>query len=119
MSFLGYRQASGVLGTDSADPYGIGMWVVTFDPAVMSISTGDFEVYHIALKGPTGSQFQVYLDRTFYDVNNHGDVNSWDPNQTLHMNGGQTLYFYWNSAATPAPTVTLWLRQPDLFNGTG
>lgn len=119
VSYLGYRRATGALGTNAGAPYGAGKWVVTFDPAVFAISTGDFEVYHIALTGPTGSAFQVFVDQTFYDVASNGDINSWDPNQTLHMSGGQTLYFYWNSSATPPPVVTLWLRQPDLLNSLG
>lgn len=117
MGDLGHRDATGALGTDTGAPYGVGKWVVTFDQADMAVSTGDFEVYHIALKGPTGSQFQVYVDRTFYDANNHGDINSWDPNQTLHLRGGQSVYFYWNTAATPAPSVTIYLREPDILNG--
>ena len=112
VSDLGDRQATGVLGTDAGAPYGAGNWVVTFDPEKFAVATGEFEIYHIALTGPTGSKFQVFIDRTFYDANNHGDLNSWDPNNTLHLiGGGSTLYFYWNTGVAPAPEVTIWLKE--------
>lgn len=112
MADLGYRRAVGALGNNGMSPYGDGMWTVTFDPKIIAVPTGGFEVYHLALKGPLGSQVQVYVDQTFYDITNHGDINSWDPNNTLHLiGGGSTIYLYWNTAAVPAPEVTIWLRQ--------
>lgn len=118
MADLGYRDASGTISNDGTNPYGDGFWVVTFDPKIISVATGGFEVYHLALKGPNGSSVQWYVDRTFYDITQHGDVNSWDPNSPLHLiGGGSTVYFYWNSNALPAPMVTMWLRQsPALEN---
>lgn len=116
MGDLGHRDGTGVIGTDASSPFGVGKWNVIFDPQDLAVSTGDFEVYHIALKGPTGSQFQVYIDRTFYDANNHGDLNSWDPNQPMGVKGGQTIYFYFNSSATPAPAITIYLREPNILN---
>ena len=113
--YLGFRQATGVLGSDGQNPYGNGLWAVTFDPKILAVSTNDFEVFHIALTGPLGSQVQVWVDRTFYEITQHGDVNSWDPNHPLHMNGGSTLYFYWNSSVAPAPMVTIWLQQISPF----
>lgn len=116
MADLGFRQATGALSTDGNNPYGNGNWVVTFDPKLLAVPTGQFEVYHIALTGPLGSQLQVWIDRTFYDVTNHGDINSWDPNETLHLTGGgQTVYLYWNTGATPAPMVTMWLRESAII----
>jgi len=116
MGDLGYRQATGTLSTDGQNPYGNGNWVVTFDPQILAVSTGSFEVYHMALKGPLGSSLQVFIDRTFYDITDHGDVNSWDPNETLHLvGGGQTLYLYWNSGLAPAPMVTIWIRESSLL----
>lgn len=113
--YLGFRQAFGVLSSDGMNPYGNGFWTVTFDPKILAVSTNDFEVYHLALKGPTGSQVQVYVDRTFYDITLHGDINSWDPNRVLPMNGGSTLYLYWNIATLPAPQVTIWLQRTSPF----
>lgn len=115
VTFLGFRQATGTLISDGSNPYGNGFWVVTFDPKILAVGSNDFEIYHIALKGPTGSKIEVWVDRTFYDTTQHGDVNSWDPNETLHMNGGQTLYFYWNVSATPAPFVTIWMKTSSGF----
>jgi len=110
--YLGNRQAQGVISNDNTNPYGNGRWRVTFDPKIFAVATNSFEVYHIALTGPLGSQLQVWVDRTFYEITQHGDVNSWDPNEPLHMNGGSTLDFYWNlSTASQRPLVTLWLRE--------
>lgn len=112
---LGYRQKTGVLTTDTGAPYGVGNWVVEFTPADFAVSTGKFEVYHMALTGPLGSQVQVWTDRTFYDISQHGDINSWDPNVPMPMDGGKTLWLYWNSAVAPAPMVTVWIRQPPIL----
>ena len=113
--YLGDRQSTGVIDNSGFNPYGNGFWCVTFDPAKFAVSTGEFEIYHMALKGPLGSQVQWYIDRTFYDITNHGDVNSWDPQQPCHMTAGDTVYLYWDSAVTPAPTVTVWIRQPPVL----
>ena len=110
--YLGFRTGNGVLDNSGNNPYGNGFWTVTFDPKIFAVSTGDFEVYHLALTGPTGSRVQVWIDRNFYDITNHGDVNSWDPNEAMHLMAGNTVYFYWNTAAAPAPVVTAWLREP-------
>lgn len=114
-NYLGFRQVTAVISSDGSNPYGDGYWCATFDPKVFAVAANEFEVYHIALKGPAGSKVEVWADRTFYDTTQHGDLNSWDPNEPLHMNGGSTLYFYWNSANTPTPFVTVWLRQSSLF----
>lgn len=114
-TYLGSRQATGVIDNTGQNPYGNGFWCCTFDSKVFAASANAFEIYHIALKGPSGSKLEVWVDRTFYDTTPHGDVNSWDPNETLHLMGGQTLYFYWNSANAPAPMVTVWLRTSDIL----
>lgn len=115
VQYLGERTADGVIDNSGNNPWGNGFWTVTFDPAKMSVSTGEFEIYHLALIGPAGSRVQWYIDRTFYDVTNHGDINSWDPNEPCHLMAGNTIYFYWSSAALPVPSVTLWLRMPPLL----
>lgn len=112
---LGDRQKEAQVSNDGMNPYGVGFWVVEFTPADFAVSTGKFEVYHMALKGPLGSQVQLYLDRTFYDITNHGDVNSFDPNTPIPMEGGKSLYLYWNTAATPKPMVTVWIQQPGIL----
>lgn len=105
---LGTRIARGT--ADPSNPQGAGFWTVSFTPRVLAIPM-DFEVYHIALKGPIGSQFQIFLDSSFYDNVIRGDVNSWDPNQAMYVRRGQTIFFYWNTAAAPAPNVTIFCRQ--------
>lgn len=117
--YLGYRQVSAVITSNGQNPYGDGNWVATFDPKVFAASTNDFEIYHMALTGPAGSSIQVWIDRTFYDTTPHGDLNSWDPNEPLHLSGGNTLYLYWDSSNTPVtgltPLVTVWLRQTSVL----
>lgn len=109
MSDLGPRSKRGA--PDSTNILGAGFWTVKFEPRDIAINTA-FEVYHIALKGPTGSRLQVYIDTLFYSNVVRGDINDWDPNQTLHMRPGQTLYFYWDTASGTTPNVTIYCREP-------
>lgn len=117
--YLGTRQVAAVLKSDGMNPYGDGNWVATFDPRVFAVATGEFDIYHMALTGPAGSSIQVWIDRTFFDTTPHGDLNSWDPNEPMHLLGGNTLYLYWNSSNSPvtgnAPQVTVWLKQSSLL----
>lgn len=108
VAYLGNRVKQGT--HDSQNPLGSGNWTVAFTPADLATRVHS-QVHHIAIAGPAGSSFQVYIDTTFYDYVARGDVNSWDPSQTMPVQAGQTLYFYWNTAATPAPKVTLFLQQ--------
>lgn len=109
MANLGSRQATGVV--DPSNPVTAGGWTVAFTPQVLNIPQ-HFEVYHIAVKGPVGSNFQVYQDTSFYDAVPRGDLNSWDPAQPMHVQPGRTLYFYYSSAVAPAPLVTIYCREP-------
>lgn len=115
---LGFRTATAAIDNTGTNPFGNGFWVATVDPKIWSQGSNEFEVYHISLKGPVGSQLEVWVDRSFYSTTPRGDVNEWDPKQPLEMRGGQTLYFYWNSAAAPtsstAPIVTVWIREMPL-----
>lgn len=108
MSGLGTRQATGT--ADANNPLGAGNWTVAFTPTVFGVGLTQFEVYHIAIQGPTPSSFKVYIDTTFYDYVPHGDINSWDPSQPMILDKGRTLYFYWSTNASPAPMVSLFLR---------
>lgn len=107
MSNLGYRSQTGK--ADPSNPLGANFWTVTFDPAYLAVRV-DAEVYHMAVSGPAASSFQVYLDTAFYDYVSRGDINSWDPSQPLHIRPGQSMYFYWNTNASPAPKVSMFLR---------
>lgn len=111
MGDLGHRDQTGKIDNSGYNPYGNGKWAVTFAPADFALGANYFEVYHIAIKGPAGSSMQMFSDRTFYDATSNGELNSWDPQHVLRMNGGQTLYMYYDSGAVPAPQVTIWLQQ--------
>lgn len=113
---LGQLTQKGVV--DPTNPVLAGGWTVKFTPAEIGIRVKS-EVYHIAVKGPTGSRFEVFIDTTFYDNVKRGDINSWDPSQPMPVDPGATIYFYYNSAAlTPAPDsgppkATLFFREPS------
>lgn len=107
VAYLGSRAKTGV--HDPANPLGAGNWTVTFAPADLALVHA--HIHHIAISGPQGSSFQLYLDTTFFDYVARGDINSWDPSQMMPINPGQTMFFYWNSAANPAPKVTVFLQQ--------
>lgn len=109
MANLGNRQAAGVL--DPSNPVTAGAWTVQFTPQVLNIQQ-HFEVYHIAVRGPLGSTFQIFQDTTFYDAVARGDLNSWDPSQPMHVQPGRTIYFYYSVTTSPAPQVTIYCREP-------
>lgn len=112
MGYLGKLTHSGRLTADN--PVLAGGWAISFTPADIGIRIPS-EVYHIAIKGPAGSQFEVWIDTTFYDVVKRGDVNSWDPNQPMFLDPGATIFFYFNTAAAgvTAPKASLFFREPS------
>jgi hypothetical protein len=109
VSYLGKRTKVGK--ADTSNPVLAGGWTVKFEPGDLPRVVA--EVYHGAVKGPAGSTFQIYLNDTFYGNVRHGDVNDWDPVQCLHVEPGDTVFFYYNTAGTPAPTVSIFLREPS------
>lgn len=110
MTYLGSRDARGQKLV-TTNPFGAANWSVVFDPKTLSIPSG-FDVWHISLTGPAASTLRVFLDTTFFSNVARGDINDWDPNQVMFVRAGQTIYFYWDSAAAPAPAVTLFCRTP-------
>lgn len=108
---LGNRTGNGYL--DPGNKVTAGGWTVKFDPAALSVPSGA-ECYHIALTGPIGSRFQVWIDETFYSASSRGDLNDWDPNQPMTIDSGKTIFFYWNTALGAVPKVTIFLRQRTL-----
>jgi hypothetical protein len=110
MGDLGTREAMGATGVQT-NPFGSTCWTVSFTPGVLNIPLPSFEVYHMAIRGPSGSQFQIYLDTTFYSNVVRGDVNDWDPSQPMHVGSGRTIYFYWNTGTGSAPTATIYCRE--------
>jgi len=113
MSYLGQRTA---YGTKSlwTNPLGPGNWTVCFTTQDLAISV-EFEVYHIAVSGPPSSNFQVWIDSTFYDYAVRGDINSWDPSQPMIISPGHNLYFHWNVGTGAAPKVTVFCRTESVF----
>lgn len=119
-SYLGSRDATGALSMATSvnlNPFGTGLWTAVFDPKLLAFSAGLVECYHIALKGPSGSSLQLYIDNTFYDTTPRGDINSYDPQHPLILRGGNSLVFHWNTSTTPAPFVTTWWREPLTVTG--
>jgi len=97
---------------DSRNRYVPGAYTVTMGPQQMGVTMGAFECYHIAIKGPAGSNFQVYIGDNFYDYVARGDINSWDPNQPMLLSQQSVVYFYWNvTTGTPVPTVTMYFQE--------
>jgi hypothetical protein len=107
---LGYRQVFGEISNDDTNPYGNGFYCARFTPQILAFGYNEFEVYHISLRGPSGSTLDLYVNTTFYDTTPRGDINSWDGNNPIHMFGGQTLNFYWSAGGTTPPQVTVWCR---------
>jgi hypothetical protein len=112
VGYLGQVPKKGAL--DPNNPVLPGGWTIAFDPEDIGIRV-ESEIYHIAIKGPAGSAFEVFKDTTFYDAVARGDKNSWDPAQAMAVQPGSTIFFYYNSAASPAPMATLFFREPRLF----
>jgi hypothetical protein len=94
------------------NPYVTGGYVIKFGPQQIGISLGSFECYHIVISGPAGSSFQIYIGDKFYDFVENGDINSWDPSQTMKLVYGNTVYFYWNTGTgTPVPSATMYFQE--------
>lgn len=106
--YLGSRAGLGVLSATNRNV--AGSWVVTFPPN--ELPPDDFEIYHIALRGPTGNLL-VYIDDTFYSAASRTDVNEYDPKQAMFVRRGQTVSFHLSSAALPRPQVWIYMRQPE------
>lgn len=99
------------IGTPDKTGFNAGNWTVVFDPPTLNISAPNFECYHIIITGPIGSSFTIFIGPNQYDNVQRGDNNSWDPHQPMKLQQGQTVYFYWNTGAGAAPTVTMWFQE--------
>lgn len=111
---LGLRQTFGAIDNSGRNPYGVGRYTAVFDPKILAMTANTYEIYHMALRGPSGSTLEVWIDQAFYETTPRGDLNSWDPSQPLYMRGGQTLYFFWSLGGATPPFVTIWCRTPAL-----
>ena len=107
---LGLATADGALDKTGNNT---GNYTVVFDPQVLGMNLPRFECYHIVISGPAGSSFTIYVGANFYDNVTPGDVNSWDPNQTMKLQLGQNIYFYWNTGTGTVPMVTMYFQEPS------
>jgi hypothetical protein len=107
---LGFRVATGVLSQQNK--LLPGGWVVAF--ATQDMPADDYEVWHGHLRGPGGYGF-VYIDNAAYGVFENGLFNEYaPPGDAMYVRSGQTVSLHWSTLAGTAPTVTLWLRQPEV-----
>lgn len=113
MSFLGTRIKQGAVGNPT-NIYGATNFTVAMTPADFQIRN-KFLIKGMVIRGPSGSELQVFVDNVFRSATPRGDLNSWDPAQPLPMFPSQTLYFYWNVAVGTIPTVTLDCYTDDIL----
>lgn len=110
---LGVRTVTAKLNSDPVN--NPGNWTAVLAPADIAINHNYFELYHLALRnGPPGSTMTWFVDNTFYEITSHGDLDSWNPNQALELNPGQTLKFFWNKGTGSAPIVSAFFRYDTL-----
>lgn len=112
VGYLGHRTESGSL--DSNNKVFAGGWTVSFTPDIIA-SPDPCECYHIALRGPSASYLEVWLDETFYSNVARGDKNDFDAVQPIRITPGTTMFFYWSIDGSTRPTVSIFLRTPTIF----
>lgn len=112
---LGYADKEGTIAM--AGQLNAGNWTVGFTSADIGISLPRFECYRIVIKGgPPGSTFDIYIGNRLYDSVAPGDTNSWDPNNPMKLQAGDSVYFYWNSsAANFPPFVAMYFQEPEVL----
>lgn len=94
-----------------------GKYTTVYSPKELGVNIPYFEVYHIAVSGPPGASFTVYLNNHFWDSVAYGVQNGWDPSQPMILEPGDTVYLYWNTATTVTqrPFSEVWLRGDTMF----
>ena len=93
-----------------------GNWTAVFTPQVIGIQLPNFECYHIVVDGgPAGSKFTVTIGTRLYSSVTPGFDTEWDPSQTMKLESGDTVYFYWNSGTGTAPTVYMYFQESELI----
>lgn len=92
-----------------------GNWTAAFTSNDIGISLPRFECYRIVIKGgPPGSKFDIYIGNRLYDSVDPGDTNSWDPNNPMKLQAGDSIYFYWNTnTANFAPFIAMYFQEPE------
>ena len=111
---LGFANATAEISTTGDNA---GNWTATFTTQDIGISKPRFECYHIVIKGgPAGSTFDIYIGIKLWDSVAPGDTNSWDPNNTMRLVQGDTVYFYWNTGTgTTGPEVWMYFQDPKIL----
>lgn len=107
---LGARKAVGIADTSGNNP---GNWTVTFDPQTINVNVAHFELYKLVVTGAASSAtFDVFVNTNRWDTAIYATNNSWDPTQPLLLTPGDTVYFYYTSAASDGnkPTIFAWFR---------
>ena len=111
---LGTRDTTGVaepaLDSRGDNPFGNGFWVARFYPA--QLPRVPCQIASIAISGPPGSQVRVFVDSRFATGTSRASLNQWG-GETIDVDPGQTVIFYWNTAAAPAPKATIWLQEHE------
>jgi hypothetical protein len=111
---LGLASAQGEIDNSGQNPFGNGNYTVTFDQMNLGMNLPLFECYHIVIDGPIGSSFKIYVGANFYSNVAQGWQNEWDPSQTMKLQLGQNIYFYWSvGTGTPEPNVTMYFQEPS------
>jgi len=108
---LGSRAANGAADTTGQNP---GNWTVQFAPKDLAVTVTEFEVYKIVVtKAAQTATFDVFVDSKQWDTSVYATNNSWDPSQPLIVRYGETIYFFYSTAASDGkmPHVTIWLRH--------
>ncbi|HEX9541785.1 MAG TPA: hypothetical protein VGA04_26780 [Streptosporangiaceae bacterium] len=108
---LGSRAATGAADTTGQNP---GNWTVQFAPKDLAVTVTEFEVYKIVVtKAAQTATFDVFVDSKQWDTSVYATNNSWDPSQPLIVRYGETIYFFYSTAASDGkmPHVTIWLRH--------
>lgn len=100
----------GVLDTTGLNA---GNYTVTVSTENMAIHLPTFECYHMVIDGPVGSSCDIYIGANWYDSVANAWKNAWDPAQTMKLQTGQNIYFFWDVApgATPIPVVTMYFQE--------
>jgi hypothetical protein len=107
---LGAVSAAGAADTTG---FNAGNWTVQFTPQIIGINVPHFECYKLVVTGASATAtFNVYVNTNQWDTAIYAVNNSWDPQQPLLLRPGDTLYFYYSTAASDGhqPLITAWFR---------
>jgi hypothetical protein len=110
-----YHPLPQVAVTATADRTGqnSGNWTNAFVASVLP-DVNTCEIYHMTVTAAQvlGSAVIKLRNQVFSTVTaDLAGTNEWDPSQTMKVNAGDEIFFFWNYAASgAAPVVTLWIQ---------